>query len=70
VNYLNQRSIGAMLFMEFNLHTFVFASFLLIGFSVHMFLTTRGNTYLNKLLAAMMLMRGLQSLFFIAIHTG
>jgi AraC-like DNA-binding protein len=55
--------------MEYNLYIFAFGSFLLVGFSVHMLFTNIGNTYLNKLLAAMMLMRGLQMLYFIAVNT-
>ncbi len=56
--------------MEYNLYIFAFSSFLMLGFSVHMLFTTIGNTYLNKLLAAMMGMRGLQMLYYIAINTG
>ncbi|WP_438967333.1 helix-turn-helix domain-containing protein [Flavobacterium sp.] len=56
--------------MEYSLYIFAFGSFLLLGFSIHMLFTSIGNTYLNKLLAAMMLMRGLQILYFIAMNTG
>jgi AraC-like DNA-binding protein len=35
-----------------------------------MLFTKNGNTYLNKLLAALMLMRGLQMVYFIAVNTG
>lgn len=56
--------------MEYNLYIFTSGSFLLLGFSLHMLFTNIGNTYLNKLLAAMMLMRGLQMLYFIAVQTG
>jgi len=56
--------------MEYNLYIFTFGSFLFLSFSLHMFLTNNGNTYLNKLLAAMMLMRGLMLLYFGAVNTG
>ncbi|WP_289029488.1 helix-turn-helix domain-containing protein [uncultured Algoriphagus sp.] len=56
--------------MEYNLYIFTFSSFLLLAFSLHMIFTNNGNTYLNKLLAAMMLMRGLQILYFLAVITG
>lgn len=56
--------------MEYNLYIFTSGSFLLLGFSVHMLFTSIGNTYLNKLLAAMMLLRGLQMLYFVAVNTG
>nr|MBI1229444.1 helix-turn-helix domain-containing protein [Cytophagales bacterium] len=56
--------------MEYNGYGFIFSTFLLVGFSLHMLFTNIGNTYLNKLLAAMMLMRGLQIVYFIAVNTG
>lgn len=56
--------------MEYNLYIFSFSSFLLLGFSLHMLFTTIGNTYLNKLSAVMMLIRGLQIVYFIAVNTG
>jgi AraC-like DNA-binding protein len=56
--------------MEYNTYIFIFSAFLLLGFSLHMLFTNIGNTYLNKLLAAMMLMRGLQIVYFIAVNTG
>ncbi|MCH7412024.1 helix-turn-helix domain-containing protein [Belliella sp. R4-6] len=55
--------------MDYNLYIFASGSFLLLGFSIHMLFTNIGNTYLNKLLASMMLMRGLQMIYFIAVNT-
>jgi len=56
--------------MDYNAYVFIFSAFLLLGFSIHMLFTNIGNTYLNKLLGAMMLMRGLQIVYFIAVNTG
>lgn len=56
--------------MEFSLYVFSLGSFLLIGFSIHMFLINIGNTYLNKFLAVMMLIRGGQMIYFIAVNSG
>ncbi|MDI1315964.1 helix-turn-helix domain-containing protein [Flavobacterium sp.] len=51
--------------MPFNLYVFSIGSFMFLSFSLHLLITKFGNTYLNKLLALLMLFRGLQMVYFI-----
>jgi AraC-like DNA-binding protein len=56
--------------MSFPLYIFAVGSFLFLGFSMHLLLTKHGNTYLNKLLAQAMVVRGSQMLYVIFVATG
>jgi AraC-like DNA-binding protein len=56
--------------MPYHFYIFVIGSFLFLGFSLHLLFTNYGNTYLNKLLAVVMLKRGFQMMYFISFTTG
>ncbi len=56
--------------MSSTLYIFAVGSFLFLGFSIHLLLTKHGNTYLNKLLALVIVVRGSQMLYVIFVATG
>lgn len=56
--------------MQYNFYIFTIGAFLFSGFGLHLLLITYGNTYLNKLLAVLMLNRAFQMLYFILTATN
>jgi AraC-like DNA-binding protein len=56
--------------MDYSLYFFSIGSFLFIGFALHLLFTKNGNTYLNRLLAVILLFRGLKMLYYIFVATN
>lgn len=56
--------------MPLNSYIFTIACFLFLVFGVHMLFIKQGNTFLNKLLAVVMLSRGCQLIYILLVTSG
>ena len=56
--------------MDYVIYIFAISAFLFLVFALHMLFTKTGNTFLNKLLAVVMLSRGCQLVYILLVTSG